>query len=54
MNKAERLAIHIAIGATAILVSVQSPDGSQAKALADTAGTLAALTATLEVATPND
>lgn len=51
MRRVDRIVCHIAIGAASIAISVQSPDGSQVKALADTAGTLAALTATLETMT---
>ena len=54
MKRTDRIAAHIAIGAIAVVVAGQSPDGSQLKTMALAAGTLATITTGLEVVTRND
>jgi hypothetical protein len=54
MPRTDRVAIHIAIGAIAVVIAGQAPEGSQLKTMARAAGTLAVITTGLEVVTRND
>lgn len=54
MPRTDRIATHLTIVAISVAVAGQSPDGSQLKKMALTAGTLASISAGLEVLTRND
>jgi len=54
MPRTDRVAVHIAIGAIAIVISGQAPDNSQLKSMAQTAACLAVITTGLEVVARND
>lgn len=53
MKRTDRIATHMLIGAIAVAIAGQAPDG-QLKTMAETAGVLAVITTGLEVVTRVD